>query len=130
MTFKEIYARVLPFWGESIDVSDGMILEAKPPKKGTLAIMPQAASNFYSPNFSSRWNEAEEAVAKDDVFGKIMVWSIYQVFHRQARQLFEEGKFVLNPASTDRVVLEEQYYKNLQEDAGEEELAQYERIID
>ncbi|GHA80778.1 hypothetical protein [Pontibacter akesuensis] len=129
MTFNEIYSRILPFWGETIDFSDGMILEAKPQKKG-LSIMPQAASNFYSPTFSNRWNEAEEAVAKEDVYGKVMVWTMYQLFHRQARQLFEKGTFTLAPATINKVELETLYFKNLQEDAGEEEIGHYQRVVE
>lgn len=93
-------------------------------------MLPQAASNFYSPTFSNRWNEAEEAVAKEDVFGKVMVWTMYQLFHRQARQLFENGTYTLAPVTVNKVELEALYFKNLQEDAGEEELADYQRVVE
>lgn len=129
MTFKEIYDRILPLWGETVDFSDGMVLEAKPPKKA-FGLTPPATSSFYSPEISGRWSAVEDAVAKTDVYGKVMVWTLYQLIHRQARQRFEKGTFTLAPSDFAMAEVEEAYFKNLQEDAGEEELANYQRTLE
>jgi len=129
MTFKEIYDSVIPVWGEKIDFSDGMLIEAKPSKKAS-GVNPPAASNFFSPALSKYWNEVEETIGQENTYADLMVWTMYQVFHRHARQLFEQGAFSLDPTSISKSEIEAQYFHNLQEDAWSGELAHYERIID
>jgi len=129
MTFKDIYDSVIPVWGEQIGFSDGMLLEAKPSKKA-FGATPAAAANFFSPALSKYWNEVEETIGKENTYADLMVWTMYQIFHRHARQLFEQGTFSLNPTSIAKSEIEAQYFHNLQEDAWAEELAHYERTIE
>lgn len=129
MTFKEIYESIIPAWGEKIDFSDGMLLEAKSYKK-TFGATPAATANFFSPALSKQWNEVEETIGKENTFADLMVWTMYQVFHRHARQFFEQGTFSLNPTSIAKSEIEAQYFHNLQEDAWAEELAHYDRTIE
>lgn len=129
MTFKEIYNRIIPLWREKIDFSDGMIIASKNSLK-TLGGTPASTTNFYSQALSSQWGAVEEAVGQEDTFGKLMVWTMYQVFHKHANALFEQGIFSLNPTSIDKNEIEAQYFKNLNDESWEEELARYERIIE
>lgn len=129
MTFKEIYNRIIPLWGEKIDFSDGMIIASKNSLK-TLGGAPANTTNFYSQTLSKQWSAVEEAVGQEDTFGKLMVWTLYEVFHRHANILFEQGIFSLNPISIDKKEIEAQYFKNLNDESWEEELSQYQRIIE
>lgn len=131
MTFKEVYSRILPLWGETIEFSDAIILEPKKPyanKKSGLAA--KEKDHFYSKMISSQWNAIEEAVEEEDEWGKLMVWTMYQVFHQHARKKFEQDQFSLSPREVDKKEIEEQYFRNLKEDGWEEQFAHYERSIE
>lgn len=127
MTFIEIYNRIIPYWGEKIDFSDGRIFD---PEHKTPGTTPSGEDSFYSKSFSKQWDEIEEIVGHEDAFGDLMVWTTYQVFHRHARQLFSKGIFILNPTDISKTEIEQQYYRNIQGDSWEEELAEYERILE
>lgn len=129
MTFKAIYDSVIPLWEETIDFSDGMIIESKNTLK-TLGGTSASATNFYSQTLSNQWAAAEEAVEKENTFGRLMVWTMYQVFHRHAHTLFEQEILSLVPSTIGKEEIEAQYFKNLKEENWEDELAQYERLIE
>jgi hypothetical protein len=59
-----------------------------------------------------------------------MVWTMYQVFHSHARQLFRKNIFTFNPKDMSKSEIEEQYYVNLQAEGWEEELTKYERVTE
>lgn len=129
MTFKAIYDSIIPLWGETIDFSDGMIIESKNALK-TLGGTPANTTNFYSQTLSNQWAAVEEVVEKEDTFRRLMVWTMYQVFHRHAHTLFEQEILSLKPAAIDKEEIEAQYFKNLKDENWEDELAQYERTIE
>ncbi|WP_225000134.1 hypothetical protein [Cesiribacter sp. SM1] len=131
MTFKEIYNNILPLWGDTIDFSDAIILEPKKPYTNRKSLVPsKEKEHFYSQKLSSQWNSVEEAVDEKDEWGKLMIWTMYQVFHRHARKKFEQNKSSFSPKEIDRKEIEEQYFRNLSEDGWEAQLAEYERIIE
>jgi hypothetical protein len=130
MTFKEIYYRIIPLWEENIDFSDGMYVESKNSLKGLGKNTTTPATNLYSGKLSKQWNAVEDTVGQEDTFGKLMVWTMYQVFQRHATRHFEQNIFRLKPAEVDKKEIEEQYFKNLSEETWEKELSQYERIIE
>ena len=127
MTFIEIYSRIIPFWGDKIDFSDGRIFDPESKKSGTV---PLEDFPFQSDSLSRLWDGIENAIRNDDTFGDLMVWTMYQVFHRNARKLFLKNIFSLNPTVISKTEIEEQYYGNLQNESWEEELNDYERAID
>ena len=90
MTFIEIYNQIIPVWSDRIDFSDGRIFE---PEHKTPGTAPSGEDSFQSNSFSRQWDEIEEIVGNDDTYGDLMVWTMYQVFHKHARQLFRNGIF-------------------------------------
>ncbi|MCE9540464.1 MAG: hypothetical protein K8R85_14785 [Bacteroidetes bacterium] len=127
MTFIEIYNRIITHWGDKIDFSDGVIFE---PKHKTPGNTPTGDKSFQSGSFFRQWGEIEETVGHDDTYGDLMVWTMYQVFHRHARQLFRKDIFTLNPKDIGKAEIEKQYYDNLHEESWEEELITYVRTIE
>jgi len=112
MTFKEIYDRIIPLWGDLINISDAQ--EVKP--KNTIYTPGTTPSNgrfFRFKSLSLLWDKIEESVGHKDTFGDQMVWTMYQVFHRHASRLFSNGIFVFDPRAIDKKEIEEQYFNNL-----------------
>ena len=129
MTFLEIYQRIIPLWGREISFADGLLLETKRNYK-TLSGAAGAKSHFYSKTFSDQWQQAADALAPGDAYGDLMVWTLYQVFWEYARKEFEQNKYAFSPAAVPKQEIEAQYYKNLQDQGWEAQLAQYERITE
>ncbi len=124
MIFKEIYDRVIPLWGDKINFADGMIMQPNRKYK-TLRKETDTADYFYSPAFSTQYTSLEESMAKDDPYGELMVWTMYQVFEKYARKKFEQEVYSFSPAEVDKAEIEKQYSKNLNDDGWEEQLANY-----
>lgn len=128
MTFTEVYKRIIQLWGDSIEFSDGN--NTKPKNAfDTPGTTPTNDNYFHSESFSQLWTNIEEIVGTDDTYGDLMVWTMYQVFHRHAKNLFQNGIVCLSPKAIDKNEIEAQYFINLNGESWEEELAQYERII-
>jgi len=124
MQFIEIYNRIIAHWGDKIDFSDGAISE---PEHITPGTTPTQDKSFFSLSFAAQWDRIEEAVGHEDSYSDLMVWTMYQVFHTHARQLFLQKEYKLNPKEISMSEIEEQYYCNLQEEGWEKEFATYER---
>ncbi len=120
MTFKEIYDRIIPLWGDKIDFSDGYIIQPERKYKN-LRNATDSKDYFYSKNLSNQWNSLEETIAEDDAPGRLMVWTIFQVFQKYAREKFEQNVFFFSPEEIDKRAIEEQYIKNLSEEEWEDE---------
>jgi hypothetical protein len=114
MTFKEVYDKIIPHWGEFIKFDDGQI-------------DPTDESYFFSNLFSEQWNRIEKEVGYSDPFQELMVWTMYQIFHGYCLQLFYEEEYFLTPSDIDEDEIEEMYFQNLNGKAWEKELVQYER---
>ena len=114
MTFIEIYNRVISFWGDKVVFSDGILL---------------LKNGFTSKIFSLQWNSVEKKVGHKDSFGELMVWTMYQVFNENARNLFIEGVTEFDPRTIQKNEIEKKYFENLNTESWEKELTQYERII-
>ena len=117
MNFTEIYHSVIPFWGMEIDLSDGEFIDFGDDEQG-----------FSSDRFAALWNKVEKEVGYNNSYNELMVWTMYQIFHKHARSLFEEGIYYLYPQEIDLWEIEEQYFINLSEPLWKKELAEYERF--
>ena len=117
MTFKEIYDRIIPLWGKTLDFNDGKIIKS------------DDDNGFYSPKLSDQWTKIEEMVGREEPYSELMVWTMYQVFHRHARGLFSDKIYHLNPADISKEEIEEEYYINLQDENWKEEFQNYRRVI-
>jgi hypothetical protein len=129
MTFIEIYQRIIPLWGPEITFSDGVLMEAQKNFK-TLSGAAGARSHFYSRMFSDQWQAVADTIAPEDAYGDLMVWTLYQVFQDQAQQKFEQNQYSFSPAAVAKKDIEERYFKNLQDQGWEEQLAGYERVTE
>ena len=114
MTFIEIYNRIIPLWGETVVYRDGI---------------PLLENGFTSNMFSSQWNNVEKIVGDKDAFAELMAWTMYQVFHTNARNLFIVGVVEFDPRTIEKNEIEKQYFENLHTESWEKELSKYERII-
>jgi hypothetical protein len=113
MTFSEVYERLIAYWPERISIADA---------SGT----PDGGSLF--PTLSLVSDEIEERIDhRQDTWGSLMVWTMFQVFHAEAKQLREIGSDALVPRNVDRKTVEEKYYENLHSPDWSEELAAYRR---
>jgi hypothetical protein len=117
MTFTEIYHSVIPFWGVEINFSDGEYLDLGDDEQG-----------FSSDQLAALWNKVEKEVGYENSYQELMVWTMYQIFHKYAKSLFEEGTHYLYPQEIDLWEIEEQFFLNLSEPLWKKELAEYERF--
>ena len=127
MTFIEIYNRIISYWGNKIDFSDGSVFEPENKTPGTTLT---DGKSFQSNIFGRQWNKIEEIVGTDDTYGDLMVWTMYQVFLRHAIQLFQQNIFILKPLDISKNEIEAQYFSNLNEESWEEELLKYKRVLE
>jgi len=116
MTFTEIYHSVIPFWGLEIEFSDGEFIDLGDDEQG-----------FSSDRFAALWKRVEKEVGYENSYRELMVWTMYQVFHQHAKNLFEKDIHYLYPQEVDVWEIEEQYFLNLSEPIWKSELASYER---
>jgi len=113
MTFSEVYERILAYWPERISIADGG---------------PVSNGGWYSATPSEALREIEDRIDhRTDTWGSLMVWTMFQVFHTEAERLREAGSDILLPATVDRKMVEEKYYKNLHTEDWSKELAAYRR---
>jgi hypothetical protein len=119
MTFKEIYTRIIPLWGNEINIQDGIILENE-----------SFAPGFSSLTLSNLWDEAEIKTKHSNEFDALMVWTMYQVFHKNAIKLFNNGIMVFDPRNISKTEIERQYFENLNVEGYEKELKLYIREVE
>ncbi len=120
MEFQEIYDRVLPLWGDTIDFSDGYIIQ---PEKKFKNLKKEADNSdyFYSKKLSNQWNALEEQIAEEDAEGRLMLWTMFQVYQQHARKKFEQNVLAFLPQEIDKKEIEEQFLKNVREEEWEDE---------
>ena len=126
MTFIEIYNRIIPYWSDKIDFSDGIIFESEQESLKTCANSKEA---FQSNLLTKQWDNVERIVGAEDNYGELMVWTMYQVFHKNATILFSQNVYTFKPSDIDKEELEEQYFENLNTESWEDELEKYQRVI-
>ncbi|QMU31169.1 hypothetical protein [Adhaeribacter radiodurans] len=112
MTFEEIYSKILPLWGDKIDFSDGYIIQPERKYKN-LKKVTDSKDYFYSKNLSNQWNALEEQIAEDDAEGRLMLWTMFQVFQQHARKKFEQNVLTFLPGEIYKTEIEEQFLKNV-----------------
>jgi hypothetical protein len=120
MKFSEIYNFVIPYWGDVINISDLSINKQLQSSTG------DAKADSYSKrsaNLSLKWNEVEEIIGIDNPYAELMIWTMYQLFHEASEMLFLQGQFQIFPKKVDKIQIQDRYFKNLQNNEWERELA-------
>ncbi|MFL0267980.1 hypothetical protein [Candidatus Clostridium radicumherbarum] len=97
-TFEAKFNEVLNAWPFEIDLSDGEVL---------------SESGFYSENLSIIWNNVEAVVGYNDSCKDMMVWTIYKVLHKKARESFIKNIYKLYPTSIRINEYKSQFYSDL-----------------
>ncbi|MDB4902007.1 MAG: hypothetical protein JWQ63_1288 [Mucilaginibacter sp.] len=94
MKFSSIYDLVIPLWGDEIDISDYKIekITSNNPDGKTYDWLSKSSKNL-----SQKWNEAEKIIGLDNPYADLMVWTMYQVFHKVSEKLFIENNYKLFP---------------------------------
>jgi hypothetical protein len=128
MTFKEIYDKIIPLWGDNVEFEDGVMLESKQSFKAPWA-KSGPTEYFFSKKINALWNSIEEQITENDEYDKQMVWTLYQLFVKHAEALAGREIYTFSPADIERSKVEEAYFRNLNEPGFEQELERYERII-
>ena len=98
MRFTEIYNNVICFWPEKIEFDDGELT---------------GGDGFLSVKLSTTWNDVEKAVGTENNFNNLMVWSMFGVFHRNAKRLFKSRIYSLHPKDIDKSEFEQEFFKDL-----------------
>ncbi len=127
MTFAEIYDRIITLWPEEVPISDGYQTTESEGHVRTPSNVPADGEAYYFAALSKIWYQVEEEVGHEDTWGALMVWTMFQVFHGQSRELFKAGAVSLNTREVVPATIEEQYFLNLQTNGWEEERLAYER---
>ena len=117
MTFSEIFHNVVPYWGIEINFMDGEFID-----------LGEGDLGFSSNQFANLWKQVEQEVGYENSYNELMVWTMYQVFHKHAMQRFEEEIHYLRPQEIDIWEIEEQFFQNLSQPIWKKELAAYERV--
>lgn len=127
MDFTSIYQRILPLWPSKIIVSDGY--EVDPQNEATPGTSPSGGKKYYFPTLDQAWCNAEDQIdPKTDTWGDMMVWTMFQEFHKCAKELLEAGHTVLVPENISIRTLENRYRSNLNTEGWEIERDTYEGL--
>jgi hypothetical protein len=128
MTFSEVYERVIAYWPESISISDGRAVSLEGEHEPTPSTVPGVGAPWLFSTLSRTSDEVEDKIDHHtDTWGSMMVWTMFQVFHAEAKRLHEIGSDTLLTRAVDRTIIEEKYYENLHSEDWSEELAAYRR---
>jgi len=128
MTFSEVYERVIAYWPESISISDGRAVSLDGKHEPTPSTAPDGGVPWLFSTLSRTSGEVEDRIDhRTDTWGSMMVWTMFQVFHSEAKRLREIGSDILLTRAVDRTIIEERYYENLHGEDWSEELAAYHR---
>ena len=114
--FSELYENVLEHWPETIVVNDNGVPSLK-------------AEGHYFPSLSNAWKKAEEGVEAENDWLDIMVWTMFQVFHRQAMESVRRGNDVIDTRAVCRSEIERRYFENLGTPEWRSLLITYERVL-
>ena len=116
MKFCTIYDKIIHRWPEEIILDDN----------GTTI---RDGDGHLFPSLSRAWHTLEDQVGFDDPWLEMMVWTMFQVFHTQAKERLITGMRLLNTRAISRSEIEKQYFENLQVEERQDLLALYERVI-
>lgn len=72
------------------------------------------SQGFLSYTLSSLWDEIEKKVGHNNVYDMLMVWTMYQIFHRHAKFNFKKSIYEFDPTLIPKEEIEHQYFLNLQ----------------
>ena len=127
MKFTAVYQRILPLWPSEIVISDGYEVGAN--NEATPGTSPTGGRKYYFPTLDKAWGLVEDKVDPEtDTWGDMMVWTMFQEFHRQAKESLENGVETLKPKKIPIQVIEERYRNNLNTEGWEVERDTYEGL--
>ena len=127
MRFTTIYQRILPLWPSEIVISDGYEVDAG--NETTPSTTPTGAKGYYFPSLDEAWGVVEDGVDPEtDTWADMMVWTMFQEFHRNAKELLSSGISSFKPKEIPIQALEERYRNNLNTEGWETERDTYEGL--
>lgn len=74
------------------------------------------------------WEKVENDVyfdCKGTSWYDLMVWTMWQEFHKTARHSFKKGIFQFDPKNVSKELIENRYFTNLNDELYEKELKLY-----
>jgi hypothetical protein len=127
MKFTTIYQRILPLWPSEIDISDGYEVDAG--NEATPGTTPTGGKGYYFPTLDEAWGVVEDGVDPEvDTWGDMMVWTMFQEFHKCAIEMLSSGASTLKTGEIPVQVLDERYRNNLNSEGWESERDAYEGL--
>jgi hypothetical protein len=116
MKFTEIYGTVIKFWPEEIIINDnGVPISVN-------------AGHFF-PSLTKAWDFVEETVGNQNPWLDLMVWTLFQQFHSEAKKAILSGKGTLMTRDVSLKKIETKYFENLHAEDWKKYLKDYERDI-
>jgi len=112
MKFDPIYKRVLALWPDKILINDGHAIKLKD-KNGK--------ESYSFPTLNIAWDDAVEKIdPKVDSWGDMMVWTMFQSFHREAKKLLKTKEEYLITKNISKIDLEKHFRNNLSTEGWED----------
>lgn len=95
--FTDVYNRVILYWGNSCGISD----------------MVEQANGYYFKTLSALWSSVEQKVGHANPWDELMVWSMFQVFHREAVRCIKMDQDKIYFERIDKNSIQKKFYENL-----------------
>ncbi|MBI1870758.1 MAG: hypothetical protein HYS07_06160 [Chlamydiae bacterium] len=112
MKFEDIYNFTIKYWPERILIKNGY-------KVGK--------SGFMLPSLSGVWHKVGRKVGIKNPFYELMTWTMFNAFHCEGKNLFEEGRTFLSTRKVSKDKIRKRYFKNLHGESWEQELEKYKK---
>lgn len=111
MKFDDIFNKVLEYWPEDIDISDGKYFEED--------------NGFGSSNLSRTWNKVEIEVGETDEWKALMVWTIFTVLHDVAIESYLKDIYTIKIKEIDTKKFKNRFLEHLKVEGYENMLKEY-----
>jgi len=102
MKFNDLYNSVIEFWPRDIVVNDNGVPSPE-------------ADGHYFPSLSNARKTVEDITGDDDPWLSLMVWTMFQEFHKEAMKAARSGLDCISPGNVSLEALETRFFDNLHE---------------